>query len=375
MIAAGIFSLSMYSSQVIAQEPSLEEMAGAMLMVGFRGATPEETKDIQTLLAKGHIGSVILFDYDVALGSPQRNVVNKQQLQKLLESLHKAAGKRRLIVAVDQEGGRVQRLKAQHGFTVLPSQEALGQEMQRDAEKGAEKISRVATQLGEELADVGINMDIAPGVDVNIFPQSPVIGALGRSYGSDPELVTHCARVFIQALEKAGVIPVIKHFPGHGSARVDTHLGFADVSESWKSKKELAPYRALFAEKFSGAVLSSHVFLKQLDAQLPASLSPAVVTGLLRNELGWQGVIMSDDLQMKAIAADYSMEESIRLSLLAGVDILIFGNNLTYDPLLPQKAHQTILELVRSGQIPESRIRQSWERIERMKESYFSAKR
>lgn len=338
--------------------PSFSEMVGAMIMVGFRGTEP--TPELLKLVRSGRIGGVILFDRDVSRPGKTRNIVNREQVKNLIHTLQ-AASPRPLLIAVDQEGGKVQRLKAEHGFTELPSARQMGRE-------SPQKTRERAFETGQELASVGINMVLAPCVDIDLNSDSPAIGRFERSFSPDPDQVTAHAQAFSDGLLAAGIIPTIKHFPGHGSAVADSHIKLADISHTWRKDKELAPYRAFFDRGFPGAVLVGHLFQAQLDPRYPASLSQKVITDLLRDELGWQGVVISDDLEMNGMGT--SPEEAVTRAVLAGMDILIFGNNISY--VEPEKRadaiHAALKSLRDRGVVDEERLRASWNRIEKMKE-------
>lgn len=337
---------------------SLDIMAGQMLMAGFRGDHLSDENPIVADIRDRHLGGVVLFDYDVALGRADRNVKSPAQVRELISSLEKHAAIP-LLVAVDQEGGRVQRLKAKWGFPETPSAEELGK-------RGPGACRTAGSLVGRTLADTGFNMDYAPVVDVNVNPDSPAIGAIGRSFSADPELVASDAAAFIKGLSAHGIISCLKHFPGHGSASSDSHLGVTDVTRTW-SQAELVPYRRLIENGFDGMIMTAHVFNARLDPDHPATLSKKIITGILRDRLGWDGVVITDDMDMKAVSSRYGMRESIRLAILAGADIILYGNNLRYDPEVVARAHRTIMELVESGEISEERIRQSHARISALK--------
>lgn len=339
---------------VEAAEPGLERMLGAMLMLGFRGTELAQDDPFLQALRAGKIGHVILFDRDLTSKSI-RNIQSPEQVRRLTGSL-RAAAPGPLLIAVDQEGGQVRRLKPEQGFMDVPSAQRMGQE-------NVHATRKLAEALGRELASLGINANLAPVADVNVDPRSPAIGQLGRSFNTNPQQVARHVISFGKGLAENGVIPTLKHFPGHGSARADSHLGLADISRSWDGGSELLPYAEAFAAHWPGMVMPGHLYHAGLDAQHPATLSRMVVTGLLRQGLGWQGVVISDDLQMKAISEHYGLEEAVALAVEAGVDILLFGNNLEWDANLPQKAHAALHRLVDSGRISAARIRQSWERI------------
>ena len=329
-------------------------MIGSMLMLGFRGADLPPGDAFLAQVRAGHVGHVILFDRDVTTGG-ERNITSPQQLRQLTATL-RAASPGPLLIAVDQEGGRVRRLKPQKGFADLPSAQSMGTGQ-------PDKTRALARQLGKELAGLGISVNLAPVADVNSNPANPAIGALERSFSPNPALVAAHAIAFGQGLAQQGVIPALKHFPGQGGAQKDSHLGLTDITRSWNAKADLAPYTQAFAQGWPGMVMLGHLFHTGLDAKYPATLSRTVVADLLRGRMGWQGVVISDDMQMKAITDHYGMEQAVLLAVNAGVDILLFGNNLYWDENLPQKAFATLKDLVQSGRVSQQRVMESWLRI------------
>jgi beta-N-acetylhexosaminidase len=331
-----------------------------MVMVGFRGTDVAGAGPVVEQVRAGQVGGVVLYDSDVLTRGP-RNVASPAQLRDLVAGLQ-AVAPVPLLVAVDQEGGQVSRLREQHGFPATESQRDLGRQ-------GSPARTRAhARAIAAMLAGVGVNLNLAPVVDLDVNPASPAIGALGRSYSADPEVVTAHARAAIQGHHDEGVLTALKHFPGHGSAEADSHLGFADVTGTW-SAAELAPYRDLVAGGVADVVMTAHVFNRHLDPQWPATLSPATVGGLLRDEIGHRGVVLSDDLQMGAIADHYDLRTAIRQAVLAGVDVLVFSNNNQrgYDPAIGPRAVEALASLVADGTVPERRIDESAERIRALK--------
>ena len=344
-----------------ADSPSLDRMLGSMLMLGFRGAELAPGDPFLAAVRSGKVGHVLLFDRDLP-GGGERNIRSPEQLRRLTAVL-RAAAPGPMFIAVDQEGGRVRRLKPRQGFMDLPSARHMGQGS--PAATGA-----LAARLGAELASLGISVDLAPVADVDSNPDNPAIGRLGRSFSPNPRLAAQHALAFGQGLARAGVIPVLKHFPGQGGARRDSHLGLTDISRCWDGGSDLLPYAEAFRRGWPGMVMVGHLFHAGLDPEHPATLSTMVVTGLLRRGLGWQGVVISDDMQMKAVTDHYGLEQAILLAVRAGVDILVFGNNLQWDPDLPEKAHAALRRLVDSGKITPERIRASWERIAALHAAY-----
>lgn len=344
--------------------PSLDVMLGSMLMLGFRGLELAPDDPFLEAVRAGRVGHVLLFDRDLPSGGGQRNIRCPEQLRRLTATL-RAASPGAMFIAVDQEGGRVRRLRPQQGFMDLPSARHMGRET-------LEATRSLAARLGAELAGLGISVDLAPVADVDSNPDNPAIGRLERSFSPDPAVAAAYSLAFGQGLARGGVIPVLKHFPGQGCAQYDSHLGLTDISRCWDGGRDLLPYAEAFRQGWPGMVMVGHLFHARLDPTHPASLSKVMVSGLLRQGLGWQGVVISDDMQMKAITDHYGLEQAILLAVEAGVDILVFGNNLQWDPGLPEKAHAALRRLVDSGKITPERVRASWERIAALHAAYAS---
>lgn len=343
---------------------TLDEKIGQMLLVGFRGYTADDDSQIARDIAAGRVGGVILFDRDVALGSNERNINNPAQVRALTASLRGYAGKVPIFITVDQEGGAVCRLKEARGFPATVSARSLG-------DLNNETATREAGQaLAAMVAESGFNLNFAPVVDIDVNPDSPAIGRLNRSFSANATVVADNARWVIEEHHRQGVMTAIKHYPGHGSALTDTHEGFADVTETW-SEEELQPYRDLIGRDLPDMVMTAHVYNAGIDPDCPATLSEATVTGILRERLGYQGVVVTDAMDMGAIHDTYDLRESLKLSINAGCDIFLFANNLVYDELIAQKAVGIVKELVESGEISEDRIDESCGRILRLKMEYL----
>ena len=344
------------------QRYTLEEDIGAMLLVGFRGTEVDSTvnPEIVRALRDYHVGSVILFDYDAPTGKRGRNIQSASQLKRLCAQLRMY--NRHLLIGIDQEGGYVSRLSPRYGFPKVLS-------AQRSAALGIDSVRRQAQVTARMLADLGINLNFAPVADVNVNPACPVIGGIERSFSADTAAVASCCAVWIEEQRAKGVVSCLKHFPGHGSARGDTHKGLVDVTDTWQ-RRELAPYRTLGSSEVGEdmMVMTAHVVNRQLDpAGLPASLSPRI-TSLLRDTLGFQGVIVTDDLAMGAIVQQYSFEQAVRMAVLAGADLLCLSNNGgTYDPNMVPRAVKVIKQMVEDGTVSEERIRQSALRVRSLK--------
>ena len=348
--------------------PSLEQMLAQMVLVGFRGTTLATAAPIVADISERGVGSVVLFSYDVGLKSPIRNVESPEQLARLTADLQALTQDSKspaihtpLLIAADQEGGMVARLNEKHGFPPTMSAQALG-EHNDPAFTYAQ-----AEAMAKTLAAAGINHNLAPVVDINSNPNNPVIGALGRSFSADPAVVIAQARAFIEAHHAHDVTTTLKHFPGHGSSQADSHLGLVDVSATWQ-RDELEPYRALIAEGIVDTVMTAHVFNSQLDPTYPATLSHATITGILRDELGFDGVVITDDMNMQAITGEYGFEQAAVLAIQAGADLLAYGNNLVYDPDVAQRAIAALKSAVDQGELTEARIAQSYNRILALKQ-------
>ena len=346
-------------------EDGIDAKIGRMIMVGFRGMSLEEAPWISDDIASKRIGGVILFDYDVPSASTTRNIASPGQLAALTRQLQECSPEP-LLIAIDQEGGRVSRLKPSRGFPESVSAAHLG------AVNDPDSTLRSAATTAATLQSMHINLNFAPVADVNINPDNPVIGRLERSFSSDPAIVALHAAATVQAMHEAGIHTALKHFPGHGSSTTDTHKDFTDVTTTW-TPKELDPYRALIKEGYRDFIMTAHVFNAQLDPDYPATLSQKTITGMLRDSLGFRGAVISDDMQMQAIAAHYGLETAIRLALDAGVDILLFANNSTYDPDIGRKTFTIIKTLVDNDTISRKRIEESWERINTMQHNLLPA--
>ena len=339
---------------------TLEEKIGQMLMVGFRGLEVKPGVDLFVDIAERRVGNTVLFDYDVPGDSAGRNIQSPTQLMKLTKDLQ-ALSPRRMLIAADQEGGLVARLKPSNGFPPTLSAEALGDMNDLQATR------RHASEIARTLATHGINLNLAPVVDVNVNPSNPVIGDVERSFSSDPNVVVEQALAFIDAHHEHGVLTTLKHFPGHGSSKADSHLGFVDVTDTW-TEAELIPYREIIEAQGGDVIMTAHIFNSKLDPNFPATLSKPTITGLLRDRLGFDGVVITDDMMMGAIANYYEFEEAVVAAVDAGADIVAIANNTTaYIPDTATRAFEALLQGVRTGRLSEGRIEESYRRIVNLK--------
>lgn len=336
---------------------SLEQKVARMLIVGFRGTTLEQATTIKEDIVDRGVGGVILFEHNIT--PVEKNLPSIDILTKLCNDLQ-ALTPRKIMISIDQEGGRVNRMKSKYGFKEMVSQHYLGALNREDSTR------YYAGVIANAVSSAGLNTNFTPCVDVNINPESPAIGKMGRSFSDDAALVTKHAMIVIEEHRKRGVLTAVKHFPGHGSSLLDSHLGFTDVSDTWQ-EKELIPYQTILKEGGCDMVMVSHLFNKRFDDKYPASLSKATVSGLLRDSLHWDGVVITDDMHMKAIAANYGFEESLKLTINAGVDLIILSSNIPGSATaISQQAIDAIVKMVKNGEIPQSRIEESYNRIEKL---------
>jgi len=328
-----------------------------MFILGFYGtsATPN-TKIYKDICNKG-LGGVILFQKSPTQKGVAKNFTDAYTLKNLTNSLKSCNTKP--LIAVDQEGGLVQRVVLSKRY---PKASVV-------AKKGLNYANTIYNQMAKELHTLGINLNFAPVADIAINPNNRVIVKWGRSYGSDANSVIAYDKVFIDAMHNYNVATSLKHFPGHGSSLGDTHKGFVDVTSLWK-EEELKPYYAL--KNKTDTVMVAHIFNKNLDSTYPASLSAKIVKGKLRNDIGFNGVVVSDDLQMGAIAKHYTLKERIKLSINAGVDIMLFANQVASSRVITiDKLTNIVRALLKEGSIKESSIKEANRRINKLKNRLY----
>ena len=322
----------------------LAALARGVIGVGFTGATAQ-TAPLDALRAFAP-GALILF---------ARNAGTTDELRELVAALRDGATPSPLI-AVDQEGGRVERIRT--GVAALPSAMAVG------ATGDTALAERLGTLVGRDLAALGIDVDLAPVADLSLQPRSTVVAT--RSYGDDPERVAAFAIAVARGLERAGVAAALKHFPGHGSTAEDSHVALPRITADAATlrARDLVPFARAIAAQAASLVLTAHVVVEAFDAARPATISPAVLTGLLRHELGYDGVIVTDCLEMDAIASGTSTVRGAVAALAAGADLLLISHQLE----LAHAAADAIVTAVREGEIPLSRLREAHERVHALRE-------
>lgn len=335
------------------EETKLKQMIGKMLIFGFDTLEVSENDYIYKCIKDYNLGGIILFDKFYHDRDKAKNIQNPSQVKKLTSQLQNIS-QNKLLISIDQEGGKIARLKEKDGFNSTISAKDITTLSDADARKSYSRLS-------SELQDLGVNVDFAPLVDLGLNKESDVIYKLDRAYSDDADAVTKYAEVFMDELASHKVISCLKHFPGHGSAKGDSHEGFVDVSDTW-DEVELEPYKKLLHK--TKMVMTAHVFNKNIDDKYPATLSYKTNTELLRNKMGYDGIILGDDLQMKAIEAHYSKEESIKLSLNSGIDMIMYCNQLGSDNV--EEVIDIVYNLVRTNEVPLSRIKESNRRIDKL---------
>ena len=338
---------------------SLDIKIGQMLMVGFSGQHLDPADPIVQDIRQGRLGGVILFAKNIA---DTNSVIRLKQLTYGLQAQTPVP----LFIAIDQEGGRVNRLKPKYGFPKSVTAAYLGALNNPDT-------TRFYAQLtAGTLAALGFNVNFAPVLDLASNPDNPIIAKYERAYSADPRVVATHAGITIRQHSRLKVITVGKHFPGHGSSQHDTHKGMADVTDTWQPN-ELFPYDSLIRAGLLNAVMSAHIVNRQLEpAGLPGTLSQRMLDSLLRQQLGFKGVVFSDDMQMHAITRHYGLEKAIELGLNAGLDVIIFSNNIQgSEERTVDAVHRIIRQLVEEGRISKERIEASYQRIMQLKKAFL----
>ncbi len=336
-------------------DPGLDAMIGQMLLIGFHGTSPggKDARRIARQIAKGQIGGVILMD---------RNIRSPRQVRALTSRFLSTGYPLTPIISVDQEGGLVQRLSARKGFKAYPTARTVARLYK------PEKARFIYKSMAQELAKAGFNLNFGPVLDLNLNRRNPVIGRLGRSYGAKPERVVAYARAFISAHREANVLTSVKHFPGHGSSWSDSHKRFVDLTKTWKDI-ELEPYRALARDGAIDTLMVGHLYHPAFsnNQRLPATLTSTAIEGWVRGRLGFQGVVITDDLEMGAIARYHNLRTTLIKAVQSGNDILMFST-AGADPKFVPKATQILRKAVNDGTIARKRIAQAYARIKSLKQ-------
>lgn len=354
------FSLLLFcaiASGARAEVPELRARIGQMILLGFLGADARDGWMPQVLeqLEQGRIGGVLFL---------KGNIASRRAVLRMNRAIARAArnGPPPLI-AIDQEGGRVERLTRRVGFTELPSASQIAR--RHEPARARQRYADMAGQLRQW----GFNLNLGPVVDLNVNPANPVIGRPGRAYSADPDTVARYAAAFVEAHREHGMLTALKHFPGHGSSTADSHDTLPDISATW-SRTELKPYRILIRDKQADMIMTGHLVNAQLQpaGKVPATMSQAVIEGVLRGELGYDGVVISDDLQMDGVADRFDLKARVLGAVNAGTDILIFANDRHPDRHIVEKVTDILAEAATQDEALAARIERSWRRIVALKE-------
>ena len=329
-------------------EMTLDEKIGQMIISGVNGyAIDDNTKK---MIQNDHVGGFIIFG---------QNVEDAKQLLKLINSLKttNSINKIPLFLSIDQEGGRVSRMPAE--FKGLPTSKAIGRVNNSDFSY------RIGGIISEELNLFGFNMDFAPVLDINSNPNNHVIG--DRSFGTNPDIVAKLAIQTIKGIHSGNVISVVKHFPGHGDTSLDSHERLPSVNSDMKRLEsfELIPFVQAINNK-ADMVMVAHILLPKIDPKYPASMSEIIITDILRKDLNFDGVVITDDITMGAITNNYNIRDAAIKSVNAGIDIILVCHG--YDN--ERAVIDALMQAVQRGQITEDRVNQSVYRILKLKQKY-----
>lgn len=330
-----------------------DSMIGEMLVLGFSGAAGDAdgAQGLAAHVSAGKVGGVCF------LGHNARSRAGVESLTRLFNS----AGRRtKALVAIDQEGGAVQRLSTKIGYRAIPAAQAVA------ARNGADAAKSIYAQMARDMKASGFNLNLAPVVDLGFEPRNPIVAHFGRAFGADGATVASYAGAFVAGHREAGVLTALKHFPGHGSTLTDSHERPVDLTATWRDD-EIEPYRRLAQNGLVDIVMSGHLKHDRLTGGEPATLSQKAVEGWLRRDIGYRGAVMTDDLDMAAIASNYSLSDAIVRAVAAGNDLILLSNSRNPDPDLPLAAIAAIREGVAKGRIPAARIEAASQRIAALK--------
>ena len=330
------------------EKPTLRKMIAQMIMVGFNGSDPKTAKEAVSEAKYQRFGGVML------LG---KNISDKKNLTALTSAFKEA--QEGIFIAIDEEGGRVTRFKDKEDFETFISAQKVAKTL--DLGTAGELYGKMAQQL----KDVGVNVNFAPVADV-LNPKSTIIGSRGRAFSADIDEVSLYASEFMRASQSRGVIASMKHFPGHGNVEADSHRAKV-VIENF-DYDELKPYFDAVRKNEAKMIMVGHIYLMQRDSELPASLSPAIIDGLLRGELKFDGVVISDDMLMGGLK-DFTLQEKVINFINAGGDVMLFSDYKIDGRRTAELVTQLVVDAVGAKQIPKERIEESYERIMKLKNS------
>jgi beta-N-acetylhexosaminidase len=328
------------------------EKIAPMIMVGFDGYNSKilGVRQMAAHVAAGHVGGICFI---------AKNAQSRAGVESITKAFHAASERWPLLMAIDQEGGNVQRLSSKLGFGFEPSPAKVSNTKSCDQARG------IYAAMAANIRKSGFNLNLAPVVDLGFEPRNVLITQKGRTFGDDPASVIRYSRAFVQGHRDEGVLTALKHFPGHGSPLRDSHTGAVDITKTWR-ESELAPYTCLAHEGMADMIMTGHLSHETLSDGLPASLSRAAIQNLLRGRVGYNGVVITDDLDMRAVRRKFSREESVIRAVAAGNDILLATND-DGDLHLPLTMIMAVQKGIRDGRIEIGQVEASVRRIEALK--------
>lgn len=329
----------------------IKTFIGQKCIIGFQG---KNAKTLEKLYAVYPFGGVILFE---------RNYESKKQLKELIKEIKNLTQDVPLFISVDQEGGTVQRFKKD--FTAIASPKTIGEIYTKEGKKTAQKIFET---LAEELIEVGINLNFAPLYDINTNPENPIIGKRGRAFSHDPFIVADVGNLEAEIFLKKNLIACAKHFPGHGDTHKDSHVMLPEVTQTLSElrERELIPFSEAIKNNIP-MIMTAHVLYSTIDKHYPATVSEVIIKNILRKELKFKGVVITDALEMKGISEGYSSEKIVERGLAADTDIFLFGE--TKDSY--QRTFEKLMQIYEQDQKLKRAIENSVMRILRLKEDYL----
>ena len=351
-----VAALALLWLPISAHAATLEQMAGQMIVVGFQGDDIGDSAvaQLRDELAAGRLGGVMLLKI---------NVKSLDAVAEMNAAFRAASPTLLPFITLDQEGGAVERLTEAVGFKEIPNAAAIARDNSPD------EAEAIYAAMASSIAELGFTVNFGPVADVNLNPDNQVIAKYGRAFSDDPDVVARYGAAFIKAHHAAGLLTSLKHFPGHGSSTADSHEGFVDITQTWQPS-ELDPYRVLIAQDLVDMVMVGHLYhadYSDAGAQTPSSLSPQWVTGVLREDLGYDGVVISDDLEMGAIRDHFTLEQTVTMAVRAGIDVLLFSNTAKYRASLGQEILDILLAEAETDPAFAARIAESYARIVALK--------
>ena len=329
----------------IVNAAELEKTIGQLTILGLPGsaASHDSSKNLINHMAAGRAGGILML---------RHNVKSREAVSGLTKAVINARSD--AFITIDQEGGKVQRLSKGQGLNKIPTAQWVSGNI------STKKARALYEKSGREMRAIGFNLNLAPSVDVH-NPNNPVIGKYGRSFGTDPARIADFAGAFIDGFSRADVACAVKHFPGHGSSRSDSHNGFVDITTTWNDS-ELVPFQKLASK--AHMVMGGHLYHSDFSrGKEPITFSRKALVGTLRKKLGYQGVIITDDLDMGAIRKKYSLKEACIRSLAAGNDLLLLSNSLKYDADLPANIINWVSGAVKDGRLTTASLNASRDRV------------